>query len=296
MITVTTTSYTDLVKDLAKEYIDYPTTISIETKSHCNADCSFCPYSSLDRKGTVLPDRIIDKICTEISQFPKERKLNIVLARVNETFLDKRWLEIANKLLTAKSNITFGFFSNGSTLSNKIIQQLVTLKNVEYLNVSLNYSDPDEHAENMKLNFHKVIENMDRLHTLVENGEFKPLVVVSRVGTGDHKDKEFRDFVAKKFPKFRIKVASKSDWLGNVEVTGDFDIPSEPCRQWFQLHILADGKQAYCCIDSSGDHGFGNIEDNSLLELYNHPELRRTRQLLPARTSVSTCSDCVLMA
>ena len=294
MISITTDNYTDLVRELTKHYIDYPKTISIETKSLCNADCSFCPYSSLERLGTELPDRVIDKICSEIAQFPKEHKLNVVLSRVNETFLDKRWFNIANKILEAKHDTTFGFFTNGSTLSNNNLEKLMRLRNVDYLNISLNYSDPKEHADNMKLDFTKVIRKMKKVHTLVETGHFKPLVVASRVGTGDQRDNDFKTFVEKEFPRFRIKIASQSDWLGNVEVTGNFDIPSEPCRQWFQLHILADGKHAFCCIDSGGDFGFGNIENQTILEMYNHPELKRIRQKLPPRTDVSTCKDCVL--
>lgn len=289
------TNYTEIVHGLKDKYVTYPFAISVETKAYCNADCSFCPYSSLERKGTELPDELIDKICKEIGTFPEDHPLNIVLARVNETFLDKRWLTICEKLKAAKKNVTFGFFSNGTTLTERIIDKLNSLGGVQYLNVSLNYSDPNEHLINMKIDFERVIKNLDNLHRLKKEGLFKPLVVISRVGTGDARDDDFIEFVSNRYSGFRLKVASKSNWLGNIEVDEKFDIPSSPCRQWFQLHILADGSQAFCCMDSEGEYGFGNISQNTLLEMYNHPELLRLRKTLPPRAEHAVCSSCVLL-
>ena len=43
-------------------YLKYPPLVHIETFTKCNADCSFCPYSSLERLGTKMPDNLISKI------------------------------------------------------------------------------------------------------------------------------------------------------------------------------------------------------------------------------------------
>lgn len=287
--------YVKIVNDLRDKYSEYPSTISIETLSLCNAYCSFCPYSKLKRKGSLLPDNIIDKIVEEIKTFPHNLPLNIVLARVNETFLDKRWYDIALKFYNARKNIYFGFFSNGSTINREISSKLNNISSVQYLNISLNYSTKQDFENNSRLNFDKVLQNIRLLHQLKSEGLFRHNVVISRVGTNDAKDAEFSKFIKDNFPLFSVKVAQEATWLCDVSGTqGDNGYKDLPCRQWFQVHILSDGREAFCCIDAEGQYSSGNIYDDSIIHMYNHPVKLKAR-MARSRAQVVLCKECVMV-
>ena len=51
-------------------YLDWPKEVSIETFAKCNAACTFCPYTTLDRIGTKMPDELIERIIDELKDHP----------------------------------------------------------------------------------------------------------------------------------------------------------------------------------------------------------------------------------
>ena len=76
-------------------------------------------------------------------------------------------------------------------------------------------------------------------------------------------------------------VTVRGDWLGAVKT---------------QLHLLSNGKHAFCCIDSDGAHGAGDAGSQHVIhEIYNHPRHRGLREELPSRRRVSTCSLCPML-
>lgn len=288
--------YIYLVDKLRDKYISYPSTISVETLSVCNAYCSFCPYGNLERKGTMLPENIIDKIIDEVKSFPHELELNIVLSRVNEAFLDKRWFDIAIKFYNSRKNIYFGFFSNGSTVNKDIVAKLNTIPTVQYFNISLNYSVKEDYEANCRLNFNQIVNNINLLHQMKSGGFFRHHVVISRVGTNDARDDEFMSFVKKEFPLFSVKVAQEVDWLCDLPSSKRkiVDVVDLPCRQWFQAHILSDGREAFCCIDAEGQYSSGNIYHDSILNMYNHPS-KKVARTASSRKQVDICRNCLML-
>ena len=52
-----------LVDDVARlrrsDHADWPRHVHLETLAVCNAACHFCPYPTLDRKGTRLSSSVI---------------------------------------------------------------------------------------------------------------------------------------------------------------------------------------------------------------------------------------------
>ncbi len=289
------TRYVELVDELKTKYQSFPSTISIETLCLCNAFCSFCPYDRIKRKGSKLPDNIINKIINEISQFPENVDLNIVLARVNETFLDKRWYDISKRLIEAKENIHFGFFSNGSTLSTDVLHKLNSLSKVQYLNISLNYSNKEEYESNIKLNFNKITDTIQLVHKQKSLGNFAPQVIISRVGSDDESDNIFKKYVYENYPLFKVKIASEAKWLCDpVDYNCESTIGTLPCRQWFQVHILADGNDAFCCIDGEGQYSVGNIYQDTIIDIYNNSLKKRIRGTL-SRHVVDICKKCSLL-
>jgi radical SAM protein with 4Fe4S-binding SPASM domain len=64
--------------------------------------------------------------------------------------------------------------------------------------------------------------------------------------------------------------------------------------QWLNISVICDGTVPHCCMDSTGKYGFGNVNEQSLLEIYNSPKFRVMREAVLGRSAVHPCNTCAL--
>jgi len=283
--------------------IDFPYMVTIETFSKCNAKCTFCPYPMLeaesDRSNVKMPDERFHKIIDDLKDIPASRPLTLNLSRVNEPLLDSRiyhFMELIEKELPGRPII---LPSNGSTLTKKNIERLASLKPFHKLYVSMNSDDPDTYEETMGIPFDRTVANLDRLHTMKSSGEVPFSVSLTAVmPTGAAFDR-YQAWCRERFPLFEVGRYPPTNWFGLTgnQETEPLDIPAL-CKDWYQVHILADGTEAQCCFDAMGQFGEGNIDDHHLLDLYNKPwqrDLRRFGTQRQSELSPGFCQDCWYM-
>ncbi len=285
----------DVLEKSKSRYVDFPMRIGIETLAVCNAGCDFCPYPTMERKNERMSDELLEKIMTDLEEIPSDLPFAINPSRINEPFLDKRLLPFLGEINTRFKNASLILFTNGSPLNASMLDRLMEIQRFQLFNVSFNDHRPEEYERVMQIPFDRTVKNLDRLHGAVESGEFPIAPRISRVGDGTDADGAFLEWCGSRWPGFEAVVNPRMDWMGKVECGFYTDIPDVPCMQWFTLQILANGRDAYCCIDHDAEHGFGNIQDSTLLELYNHPERRRLRTRIPSRHEVSACAKCPLL-
>ena len=96
---------------MRENYLDQPHEISLETFAFCNAACTFCPYPTIDRKGTKMPLELIDRLIDEMSDF--KAPFFFSPFKLNDPLLDKRLVSICRKV-EAKTIATLRMFTNGS--------------------------------------------------------------------------------------------------------------------------------------------------------------------------------------
>ncbi len=278
-------------------YMDVPKGIGIETLVRCNAACDFCPYPHLDRKGDRMSDALIEKFLDELADFPDDVPVSINPSRVNEPFLDKRVMPLLKELERRYSSTRIAIFSNGSTFTPKLIEDLGTLKQIVLLNISFNDHRESEYERVMQIPYARTVRNLDRLHEAFESGDVTPPgIAVSRIGDGSDADDEFRRWCQDRWPMFQARVSPRVDWMGHVTLKYRSRPPAVTCGQFFKMQILASGKAAFCGVDSTGDAGFGDLNDMHLLEIYNHEERRKLRKNLLSREHVKACGSCALLA
>jgi hypothetical protein len=267
---------------LHSQYAEQPGEVSLETQALCNARCTFCPYPTLERQGTLLPDALIDRLIDEMSEFPHPFYFSPF--KVNEPFLDKRLLPICRAFNEKVPRGTLRLFSNGSPLTDKNLDGVAALKNVAHLWISLNSHRPKEYAELMGLDFEQTARRLDNLH----EKDFPHPVMVSRVGS----DPDFGLYVNWRWPKFRVAFIKRDAWIDYTHADND-EVPNTPCARWWELNISATGKAALCCMDGEAKYGFGDIRKQSLLEIYNHPALKRWRDGFMSRKDAGhPCFRC----
>jgi radical SAM protein with 4Fe4S-binding SPASM domain len=278
------------VNHFRQYYLDWPHEVSVETFAKCNAACTFCPYVTLDRQGERMPDEMIDRIIDELKDHPHPFVFSPF--KVNEPFLDKRLIPICQKINRELPKAFLRLFSNGSALTAQHIESVAALKNVVHLWVSLNESDPVKYQETMGLDFYRTALNLDALHTAKAEGLFPHDVVVSRVsGIGGEGNDAFLDLIEGRWPLFTGRIIKRDSWLGYVEI-GDAPVPDAGCGRWYELSITATGKVALCCMDGKAEFSIGDLNEQSLFEIYNSRAYRERRVKNLSRLCVHPCSSC----
>lgn len=276
---------------LREHYLDWPYEISIETFAKCNASCTFCPYTTLERIGEKMPDELIDAIIEELKDHP--HPFLISPFKVNEPFLDKRLIPICRKINAELPNAILRLFSNGSALTEKHIDEVATLKRVTHLWISLNEYEAEAYKATMGLDFERTVANLDLLHEKKASGLFPWDVMISRVRQAlipNEADRAFSKFVQDRWPLFGVHLIKRDSWLGFTE-PNDPEVPDAPCSRWFELSVMATGKVSLCCMDGEGAYQIGDIRDG-VFATYNAPHWRERRLKMLSRKGISPCSTC----
>jgi len=273
-------------------WLESPYSISFETLSNCNAACTFCPYPELDRIGTKLDDAVIYGALDEVADGPGPHPARVMLFRVNEMFLDPRLFDFLSYVNRRLPRTRIPLFTNGSTLSDKIVDRVLALSNVPFLVVSLNDHRPVEYEATMALPFDRTLDRLRRLQQRKRAAEFEFNVVLSRVGDGTPTDRAFIEWVKTHFPEFVGSCSAQVTWVGGYPGRQYVRAPRAGCSQWFGINILADGRESFCCIDAHGVTEGMNLNRHRLLEIYNQPWRRTLRETALRRSEVAECRSC----
>jgi len=287
-------SQAELARLRRSPYLDYPQEVHIETLAICNAACTFCPYPTMERQGDRMSDELIDKIIDDLTHIPRQLPFNIAPFKVNDPFLDKRIFAVCAKLNERLPNAQLRLFTNGSPLTDAIIEKSAAIKNVTHLWISLNEYEAEPYQALMKLPLERTLAKLDRLHELVAQGRYPHHVTISRVTDGSGRDQGFRTFVQQRYPAFRPFMIGEGNWSGQVQTRSERRVPGTGCFRWYELSIMASGKVALCCMDGEGKHVIGDVRTQSVLEIYNSPGYRKMRQFTFSRKAAAApCDTCV---
>jgi hypothetical protein len=273
-------------------YVDFPLVVGIETLSLCNAACDFGPDPTLERKGEVMPDSLIEKIFADLEAVNNRPPFRFNLARVNEPFLDPRIFELSEEINRRFPEAEHVFFSNSTPLNEANLLRLSKVRNVCYLNLSVNDHRPQQYERTMRLPWARTTERLDLIHRMKSQAVLTFPVVLSRVGDGSEADSEFLEWVRRTYPLFQGAVSTRGDWMGAIPTLLSL-VPDVACTQWFKLHFLSDGRSPFCCMDSDAKWGVGNVScDHAIHAIYNHVDRRRLRLEVNSRLQVDTCRPC----
>jgi len=272
--------------------------VHLETQAQCNAQCEFCPYPRLARKGTKMPDSLIEKIIGELAGHPRKLPFLVAPYKVSDPFLEPRLFDIMALVAARLPQARIALITNGSPLTSEKMDRLAGFAHIAYLNVSLNADNADEYERVMGIPFERTLQRLDELHERAAKGPFRFPVRLTRVSAGKDADARYLAFTARRYPRFASLVVPRNDWIGEVVTPGaNSAVPDAPCHRWFDLSIVADGEVAFCCMDGEAKYRKGNAARQHVLEIYNQPHLRELRQRLPSRQGAADpCRRCTYLS
>jgi MoaA/NifB/PqqE/SkfB family radical SAM enzyme len=260
-----------------------PTLVQIETTTNCNSHCEFCPHSG---PGMFMEDTLISKIIDEIALW--DREIDICPFLNGEPFIDPRMPAILTNIQTKIPKASIIIFTNGSLLKNAINTLSVPIKKMY---ISLHESDADRYHKRIGLNFNKTIENIKAFIEWNGAAKFVKDIAILRVQSGNtQEDTEFNDFVINNFGAYAsVHISPPFNYAGKIDSFMQSD-PNKICPRHGGICISVTGKVSLCCMDAKCEYPLGDINTNTILEVFNN-ELS-IRYATTHKKLLTPCSVC----
>lgn len=268
-----------------------PTYLIIETTSLCNLACVMCPYKSMEREHEHMAMDLYERIIAEASGFVEFAWLHMF----SEPLLNKNIFHMIDR--AEEAGIRTGLSTNTTPLNESVAGKLLDSK-LSFLLLSLDGATKEVYEYvRAGAEFELVERNVRRFAELRRSSANDRLKVVLSIINMKPNEKEIDGFIERwRNQGFdAIVVKPFHFWAGQdpgITALGDapwmerfFDVPSrlaagEACYEpWLGFAILADGTAVPCCNDFNGRQVLGNLNSESIREVWNGDRMRNLRRM-----------------
>jgi radical SAM protein with 4Fe4S-binding SPASM domain len=274
----------------------WPVRLWVEMTSHCNYSCVMCPNKDLEKREKGYMDMALyKKIVDEASPFV----FDINLAHRGESLLHPRIIEAIAYAKT--KGLYTRLHTNGSLLSEDLSRQIVEI-GLDRLSFSFDgYEKQTYEKIRTGGNFDKTVANIIRFLEIKKKAQSKKPFTTIEVISFDESDKqaspEAKDAFKNRFlnlPLDSFVLKELHNWAGQID-KGHRGKKYTICPfPWNALVIFWDGSVFPCAQDFFGGFVVGNVNEQSLLDIWNGERMRFIREKLATKKieELATCSQC----
>ena len=302
---------TPLISRLEK----YPPVLTIDTTNHCNAKCVWCHNPQLRYPKGVMSQELFEKIIDDYSQYGGK----VWFATFGEPFMDKNILKKVKYARKQSSIENVVLLTNALLLSPEISRELLNLKvDVE---VSLDEINKEKFETIKQIDFDRVMKN---IMFLLEENKRKGFSIntILRMKTLQSKNEIDQTELYQRLKELGTYIDltpvessdSIANWAGSFDKTKFFNKFSPgsiingsyksynlqndaPCSQlWRNMVVMWDGKVVLCCADMEGEVIVGDLNKNTISEIWSGDKMKNIRELFKKRMKgkIEICKKCDL--
>lgn len=277
----------------------YPNTL-LDLYPYCNAKCTFCSYHGRKRAVKPMPDEIWKKVIDEIGA--SGESIEVMPYYYGESLLNPRIFEVCDYISEHAPNVKICISTNGSRLSPDIIEKLLNVKTLDFLNFSVYAGTKETYEKIMGLDYN----TLDKVEDAIMAFQTKKPHVRLCVGvTGDTRfvNQEDANEITRRFGKYhqfgRPIVSPHAISFNNQHGRNTRDpitCPDhKPCQVPFaNAVVFCDGVVGVCCFDVEAEMAVGDVTKTTLLEAVYSPLAQKIRQshLLGIKDVIPLCGSC----
>ncbi len=245
-----------------------------------------------------MQDDLFEKIISDLRDIPSSSPLSIFPLRTGEFLTDKKIFERIRMINSFIPHADICLFSNFNLADESTVRSLYEIKNLAFLHISLHSFDREEYKAETGLDLEQTLRSVCMLLEANKQKRLCREIRIIRVENGTNRDEEFlkhREYIKKisgSVSNVDLKLSRRMDWLGYLGADNSKETHL-PCSRWLGINVDSDGNVPLCCLDWDSRHIFGNIREQSLLEIYNSPAYRFLRESVPDRTKTDLCRKCL---
>ena len=272
---------------------------SNEVTAACDARCIHCPRERMDRPSRAMAFPLFKRIIDEAAE------LKVPELRPNgygELLVLKDLERYLEYIRSKRHNFKIAINTNGNRMTDEKIELFIKTR-VNAINISIDGATAETaEAVRVGLDFHQIEGNVrSLLETRRRLGVAEPKVRVSMIAI-DRNRHEVSQFLARwtgvadfvGVEGFSNRVGSVSPAIAGAD-RAEGGTRARSCAMPFRdLNIWADGKAVLCCNDWNEEHVVGDLNRQSMREVWLGQQLTLARRLHRAGrgADIDLCRRC----
>ena len=282
-----------------------PLVIYIEPSGYCNLKCVFCPQGLAGSvlKRDVMSAKLFEKLIDDLSAFPDKIKLLRICGN-GEPLINKNIVEMLQYARKRKVAKKIELVTNVILLTTDLIKKLPHF--LDRIIISINGLCSKDYQRICKtdVNFQNLLDKLKDLYVskkkcVIHIKTFSEVVFSKNKKQqflkmfGNCCDEIYIEKVVSMWPKLNIKssIYNGFRWGG-----GKFN-KHLICAQIFKgVQVQANGQVVPCCVDWKRVNVIGDINKNSLFEIWNGELLRKlqSEHLIGNKNKIEPCKNCTM--
>ncbi len=272
-------------------YAEKPRFIQLETVTKCNAKCAFCPQNEIVRDPSRMPTETWQKIVDDT------RGLGIIYRPflTNEPFVDNRMPEIVRYIKSNDPTAQVEFNTNGELVTEQLSIDLLEA-GVDIMRFSIDgLSRETYEPSRLGINYDRVMERTQRFLQLWDEGGYRDKVFTEvrmiEVPENTHEVQDYRAFWEPQCSEVLVTQLYQWPWTGQQR----HDVVMKPCLKVLdEMFFYSNGNATICCWDVHERAVIGNVQEQSVLEIWESYAANCLRDLLDdgRRDLIHLCSRC----
>lgn len=285
--------YNSFLENRMKLFEVAPFRVMIENTNLCNLSCTFCPHKMMKRKKGIMSESLFKRIIMQCKSLGIDY---VTIYGFGEPLLDSNFSErVKWAKLKGIGRVTTN--TNGLLLHEKTSRKIIEA-GLDEIYVSIDAAMQETYRKVRSSSKLAAVEKniLSLLKIREELGRENPTVVLSFVQSEVNRH-ETRFFVSKwENVTDHVSISKIHNWTGDIEISGKIDCQmSDPCRLlWTDMVISWDGKVPLCCNDYENRIILGNLETNSIEDIWGGEELMTIREFHKRRefNEIVLCKQC----
>jgi MoaA/NifB/PqqE/SkfB family radical SAM enzyme len=263
-------------------HLPLPAVILIENTNCCNAECVMCPRETLTRKRGFMDFGLFEKIMKELSGV--SRKPVVHLHGFGEPLLDPLLSERIKLAKACGIKHTY-IVTNASLLFPETARKIIDA-GLDTMKISFYGTDEASYRATMRgLDFNVALNNIRefvRIRKELKKKNPKLILQYLPQETNGGQTEAFRILwrsVLDKRAGDCLNYGSLENFGGGRAYNHIGERIVSVCfYPWTALSVLCDGRAVTCCMDYNGVQGIGDVNNQSLMEIWNGPVLSGIRK------------------
>ena len=277
---------------------EFPAYMHIELTNACNLRCVMCPRSEMKRPVGYMSMELFRSI---IDQVPKNSIPAMCLQNFGESTMHQNLVEM---IKYAKANPNVGevhLLTNCTLLDEKLSRELLESK-IDMIGLSFEGVDKKTY-ESLRVgaDFEKVAGNIKRLLQIQREIGAKDTVINIQMTRMKETEEKIDGFIRRWQPYLNyndgIRIKFYDTWAGQVKDRSvkSFDDISGYCKMpENNMVVLWNGDVTICCKDCFGKQIIGNLNRQSIKQIWQGGEYELIRKLMRTgqQGKIELCKNC----
>ena len=280
-----------------------PLVVYIEPSGYCNLKCTFCPHGVEGNalKKNIMSVKLFQKLIDDLSVFPDPIKLLRICGN-GEPLVNKDIVRMLQYTQERKFAKRIELVTNGILLTTDLIKNLPRFLDRIIISIEGLFSEDYQRVCGKSINFQNLLDNLDDLYTCrrectIHIKIYNEAVLSESKKTaflnmfGDRCDEIYIEKIVPMWPQLDIaRFPNEFRWGGKLT-------KHQICAQIFKgVQVQADGEVVPCCVDWKRVNVLGNINKDSLYEIWHGERLRELQieHLIGNKSKIEPCKDCTM--